>query len=183
MYCSNCGNKIALGGKFCSDCGKAVDDVRPVIKAESSRGQTAIPGFGSLAERPKTGNWFTRLYKGRIRRKYWILGTIFWFVVFLVFTTIGALLLASVFPDADSGALTWFIVVVLVIFYYLVLSLSVRRLHDMNQTGWMILVFVIPLVNLIIFVYMLISEGTAATNNYGEPPPKNNGFFKSLLNQ
>tara|TARA_B100000780_G_C21029033_1_gene412551 strand:+ start:119 stop:973 length:855 start_codon:yes stop_codon:yes gene_type:complete len=53
----------------------------------------------------------------------------------------------------------------------LTLSVSVRRLHDRDMSGWAILLFLIPLVNIYILV-QLCSRGTSGKNQYGEYPLK-----------
>lgn len=46
----------------------------------------------------------------------------------------------------------------------------IRRLHDLNGSGfWVILVFV-PLVNIVFFLWLLIKKGTEGDNDYGADP-------------
>jgi uncharacterized membrane protein YhaH (DUF805 family) len=47
--------------------------------------------------------------------------------------------------------------------------LTIQRSHDMNVTGWLCLISLIPLAAL---VFWLV-PGTAGENNYGKPPPPN----------
>ncbi|MDI7862240.1 DUF805 domain-containing protein [Rhizobiaceae bacterium n13] len=49
------------------------------------------------------------------------------------------------------------------------LGVAVRRLHDIDRSGWWILVGLIPLVGWIVLVYWYVSAGTPGTNQYGEP--------------
>ena len=51
------------------------------------------------------------------------------------------------------------------------LAVTVRRLHDVGQSGWFLLLALVPYIgNLIIFVFSVI-EGNKGTNKYG-PDPK-----------
>ena len=50
---------------------------------------------------------------------------------------------------------------------------GVRRLHDLNLNGWLWLIMLIPLVNLIFGLYLLFAPGQDMPNNYGLPPPPN----------
>ena len=51
------------------------------------------------------------------------------------------------------------------------LAVTVRRLHDQDKTGWLVLLGLIPFVGgLILLVFMLL-EGTKGPNQYG-PDPK-----------
>ncbi len=60
----------------------------------------------------------------------------------------------------------------------LVLSISfmVRRLHDLDNSGWWALLIFIPLVNLGLEIYLIFFAGTAGENHYGEEPPPNTGW-------
>ena len=64
-------------------------------------------------------------------------------------------------------------VVVAVIGYLAVvvaqIMLTIQRAHDMNVTGWLWLISLIPLGALV----FLLVPGTRGENNYGKPPPPN----------
>ena len=48
------------------------------------------------------------------------------------------------------------------------LSISIRRWHDMNQSGWMVLLGLIPFVGWFLWIVYLFVPGTKTANNYGE---------------
>ena len=48
---------------------------------------------------------------------------------------------------------------------------GVRRLHDTDKSGWMVLISVIPLIGLYIIV-LLIADGTKGKNRFGPKPKK-----------
>jgi uncharacterized membrane protein YhaH (DUF805 family) len=50
------------------------------------------------------------------------------------------------------------------------LALTVRRLHDIDRTGWWVLINLVPLGSLVILVFSLM-EGTPGSNRYA-PNPK-----------
>jgi uncharacterized membrane protein YhaH (DUF805 family) len=50
------------------------------------------------------------------------------------------------------------------------IAVMVRRLHDQDKTGWLALLALIPLANLVLLVFMFL-EGTKGDNQYG-PDPK-----------
>ena len=50
-------------------------------------------------------------------------------------------------------------------------SATVRRLHDTDKSGWMVLISVIPLIGLYIIV-LLIADGTKGKNRFGPKPKK-----------
>lgn len=55
-----------------------------------------------------------------------------------------------------------------------------RRLNDANKSGWMLLLFLIPLVNIVMTIYLIAAKGTQGDNNFGPPPPENSTAVKVL---
>jgi uncharacterized membrane protein YhaH (DUF805 family) len=51
------------------------------------------------------------------------------------------------------------------------IAVAVRRLHDTNKSGWMILIGLIPFVGGIILLIFLATQGNLTSNDYGEPEP------------
>lgn len=50
------------------------------------------------------------------------------------------------------------------------LSLSVRRLHDLNRSGWICLLFFVPILNVFLWYYLFCHKGTEGENQYGADP-------------
>ncbi len=50
------------------------------------------------------------------------------------------------------------------------LAVAVRRLHDTNKSGWMLLVSLIPLVGPIILLVFYFTDGDPGENQYGSSP-------------
>lgn len=50
------------------------------------------------------------------------------------------------------------------------LSVTIRRLHDLNRSGWFILIGFIPVVNFFYYIYVLFFKGTEGANKYGPDP-------------
>ena len=93
-------------------------------------------------------------FNGRAKRpEFW------WFALFCF---VGALVLEVV-----ASYVSWAFSLVT-----LVPSLAVgsRRLHDMNKSGWMQLIWLIPILGWIYMIYVLAQPGDAADNQYGAPP-------------
>jgi uncharacterized membrane protein YhaH (DUF805 family) len=106
------------------------------------------------------------VFSGRARRKeYWM----FQLVNFVV-----ALVLCAGFVTKPSPSLIPLLM--LVIFGYVLatlvpgLAVSVRRLHDINFTGWWLLIGFIPMGGLVLLVFHLL-DSTPGSNLYG-PNPK-----------
>lgn len=50
------------------------------------------------------------------------------------------------------------------------LAVGTRRLHDINKSGWLQLLWLIPILGWIFLIYLLAQEGNAEANQYGETP-------------
>lgn len=52
------------------------------------------------------------------------------------------------------------------------IAVTVRRLHDTDRSGWMLLIGLIPIIGFIVLLVWFCTEGTIGRNSYG-PDPKN----------
>lgn len=92
--------------------------------------------------------------------------------------------LAALVPAFVAGMVMAFVpalgVALLVVLYIAVIvfnvGFGVRRLHDLDKTGWLMLLMIIPLVNLGLVLYLIFAPGTAGENRFGAPPPPNSGW-------
>ncbi|WP_309667119.1 DUF805 domain-containing protein [Tabrizicola sp.] len=50
------------------------------------------------------------------------------------------------------------------------LAVSVRRLHDLDKSGWWLLIALIPLIGAIVLIVWFASRGTVGSNRFGEDP-------------
>lgn len=50
------------------------------------------------------------------------------------------------------------------------IMMDVRRLHDLDLSGWWMLLMLVPLVNIFFALYMLFFKGTDGPNQYGDDP-------------
>lgn len=50
------------------------------------------------------------------------------------------------------------------------IAVAIRRLHDTDKTGWLLLLGFIPLLGFIILLVFYIQEGTNGPNQYGVAP-------------
>lgn len=106
-------------------------------------------------------------HKGRISRLDYFIKSILLVIPFGIFT----ILTESIKSMGLIGAFMGLIGVVLVIpFIIYGMSLSVRRLHDINLTGWLILLLAIPLINILMGIALTFIKGTDGENKYGKDP-------------
>jgi uncharacterized membrane protein YhaH (DUF805 family)/Tfp pilus assembly protein PilE len=56
------------------------------------------------------------------------------------------------------------------------IAFGVRRLHDLDKSGWLMLLMIVPLVNLGLAIYLLFFPGTTGENRFGEEQSPNSGW-------
>jgi uncharacterized membrane protein YhaH (DUF805 family) len=110
-------------------------------------------------------------FTGRARRaEYW------YFVLTQLIFVLPLYLIAIAGVASESPAFSLLVMglVMLIAFGTIIpyLAVIVRRLHDLNKSGWNYFVGLIPFVGGIIMLVWLCTDGDRHENNYG-PDPKN----------
>ena len=103
-------------------------------------------------------------FSGRASRsEYW-----FWVLFTILISIVTGIIDGFVF-GWEFGDPTWISDIIGLIFVLPGLSVTVRRLHDVGQSGWWILsaILILPIV---LLFYWSIIEGDANPNEYGEVP-------------
>ncbi len=97
-------------------------------------------------------------FKGRAsRKKYWLF-VLFNFIVFLILSIV-----LSFFGDA--GNILYFLLTFAVLLPSL--GILVRRLHDINRSGWWVLISLLPFVGTLILLIFLVLPGSEGENRFG----------------
>lgn len=130
-------------------------------------------------------------FAGRsIRSEYWWIQLYMALIVLVPSFILGATFGASGYDGSGGGSipiLGWIVLIALVVFIlaHIIpsIALSVRRFHDLGQTGWLVLVFavvgLIPLVGLLTAIGQIVwfcLRGTVGDNQYGPDPLGGQGF-------
>lgn len=192
-YCPKCGQPVDINARFCPKCGNEFTPAQqwqqtpppnqqqgpqtpppnqqwqqtpppPHQQQYQQQWQQPNPGYTTAPNGMRMRNmgmmeackryWQKYVeFEGRSRRaEYW------WsyLMVFIISLLIGwipiigwLILLATVVPSIAVG---------------------VRRLHDINKSGWFMLLSLIPIVGSIILIIWFCQEGTIGPNQYGEDP-------------
>lgn len=50
------------------------------------------------------------------------------------------------------------------------IAVGVRRLHDLDKSGWWYLLILIPLLGALILIFFFVQKGTTGPNRFGEDP-------------
>jgi uncharacterized membrane protein YhaH (DUF805 family) len=121
------------------------------------------------------------MFAMRIGRIGYILGVFYLSVMVGAYIVFANLLIASASYLPLKGVFAVVFVVILgpllylfrVAFVLLIItcpiSLFIRRLHDMNLSGWLWLLLFIPLVDVLLLLGIVFKPGTRGPNNYGMP--------------
>jgi uncharacterized membrane protein YhaH (DUF805 family) len=130
-------------------------------------------------------NWYLKVLKqyfdfsGRARRKE------YWFFVLFHFIFLIVCIFLDVFLDTYSGQGDDQIGLFYLIYFLLTIipsfALSIRRLHDIGKSGWMILINIIPIAGPIWFLVLTCMEGEMKINKWGKNPKGIGNDF--LINQ
>ena len=64
-----------------------------------------------------------------------------------------------------------FIVLIYVALMYFTFVFTIRRLRGRDHTGWLSLLMLVPLANVILMLYLIFAPGDDRSNSYGSPRP------------
>ena len=128
-------------------------------------------------------------YKGRLNRWPYFLRNIGCFIVVFILTVIIGLI-----GENDIG----FIFIIscggILVMYLFLLMQTIKRLHDLDKSGWYLLIRlagIIPLIGMIISLafelYLFLAKGTTGPNRFGPDPlggtaPEYNGTYTQSTN-
>ena len=107
-------------------------------------------------------------FGGRVCRREYV-----GFVVIDIMIIWGSILAARL---ADVFSNPWFYVTFGMYVLFMIpvrLSVTFRRLHDVNVTGAYVLWFLVPIVGFIMVSVQLFTQGDKRENDYGVPPSQN----------
>ncbi len=113
------------------------------------------------------------VFDGRSRRKeYWM---------FTLFTVVVSLILAIIDTALGTYDDTFGIGLLQGLFGLAILiptiAVNARRLHDTGKSGWLQLLFIIPLVGFILWIVWMVKDSDAGVNKYGPSPKTPAGYL------
>ena len=143
-------------------------------------------GFGSGARAAGAagglGEWKEKLlsFEGRLNRKPYVLRGLAVCLISSVIVQIIAFILGVIIAEIAESSPD--LGMVLLIFLYAVIfvlylpatvigaSLGIRRCHDNDWSGWLVLLHFVPLVNIVFGLLLLFKPGTPGPNRFGPDP-------------
>ena len=105
-------------------------------------------------------------FKGRVGRKVYTARILLTFLIFFISPYINDWKEEKYHLSLVLG---WILVICLLISIIQYFPLSVRRLHDINESGWYVLLTFVPFCQFFI-LWLMFKKGTPTANKYGEPP-------------
>jgi uncharacterized membrane protein YhaH (DUF805 family) len=114
--------------------------------------------------------------QGRIGRlRYLAYSFVTSFVTVFVFAFVGGMLMALL-NRGNAAAGNSMLVVIGIAYIPMIVIYAImmkRRLNDLNHSGWLGLLALVPLVNLLFGLYLTFWPGSKGSNDYGPAPGKN----------
>lgn len=109
-------------------------------------------------------------FSGRAQRsEHW------WFVLFVALTSVAAMILDNLlgltWDTVGDGPIQTLAGLALLLPG---ISVAVRRVHDLDRTGWWVCIFLIPIIGVIIFLFFACRRGTDGANRFGPDPLRPN---------
>jgi uncharacterized membrane protein YhaH (DUF805 family) len=168
--CPFCKAPLGAGAVLCVKCGyhlerrtKLAVDVQPtmtVVRDPANPYRSPPTELGPSQPRERSGLRSLFSASGRIPRWQWWLYQVGFFV-FIVVT--GNLLKAQLVPEG-------FLVVSIWVYLGFFVLAQIKRWHDMDSSGWWVLINFVPLGSLYTFIVLGFVRGTDGPNQFGPDP-------------
>jgi uncharacterized membrane protein YhaH (DUF805 family) len=117
--------------------------------------------------------WSARGRIGRLRYVAWGTGA---YLLFGVVLAMVPLLLGSRARGTGEALIGLLVIPMVVLWTFW----AIQRAHDMDRSGWQVLLMLIPVIGIIWTFIWLFGRGTPHANRYGPPPPPNSLGVKIL---
>lgn len=177
--CNNCGYPLQGNEQVCPECGNIIEQPQPVYEPQPQQAaaQPTDPMPVYVVATPPKTDWANYIYEcsvifwrtatsnffrceGRAsRREFWSYYFFFWFLAWPIFTAFAGVL--CLILKQEGIIISALLVLAL---FISMLCIGIRRLHDINYSGWWSLV---PFV----FFLMCLKKSDEGPNEYGYPEP------------
>lgn len=114
-------------------------------------------------------------FEGRLNRKTFIIRNLWISLASLVLGLPAVGMVYWIYTDPDAFVYyfkpyLYYSLLLGLIFLWPIMSLHIRRLHDLNKSAWWITLLFIPIVSCFFIIYLLFFKGTIGSNHFGEDP-------------
>ncbi len=114
-----------------------------------------------------TLKWLFFGFTGRIRRMTYVLSAVFFIAIY---TYLLIQLVQAPKDSAEIGIWGLVLLAVLVISAWSSAALSVKRLHDMGFSGFLVILVFVPMVSMLFFLALAFWPGQPGKNQFGASP-------------
>ena len=105
-------------------------------------------------------------FSGRAQRsEFW------WFYLFNIIGSVVTNIIDTSIIGMPATSILWMLGLLLP-----GISVSVRRMHDLDKSGWWIFIVLIPIVGIILYIYWFVQRGTVGSNRFGPDPLAGQGY-------
>ena len=164
--CDRCGAELEPGARYCSNCGQEAKEPStppeppaPTYWRDSAPPPPTMPPLSAAFD---SGGGIGKLFSvsGRIGRLEYFLTIVgIWGALIIIWTFVTVL---------DTPALLMIVLLVVWLAATVVSVIAgVKRLHDFDQSGWLILLNLVPFVGFILFFVLLLKSSSPGLNQYG----------------
>ena len=101
------------------------------------------------------------MFKGRYSRLEFLINSIIWGI-----PSLSSGIIVNSHISFDQEMHVWMLFALLILFNLLYLNATVKRLHDIDKSGWYALYILIPFLSIFFLFYLLFSKGTDGENRY-----------------
>lgn len=165
MFCPQCGKPVKDDDLICKNCG--------FLLKKYDTPQTAM-NDNTVHAKPKKEETIAEMFfstKGRLNRQPYILRILGLNLIEAFIMLVGILAYGTFYQDLMPEAVVdemraWMGLIML----FPCAMLMIRRLHDLNRSGWWFLIILIPYVNFLLLIAALFIKGTKGPNKYGPDP-------------
>ncbi|HLY54648.1 MAG TPA: DUF805 domain-containing protein [Stellaceae bacterium] len=108
-------------------------------------------------------------FQGRAARsEYW------WFFLFVIIVDIAVSILSGILGAVlgNTGAMIGSLISIVFLLAIIVpgIAVTVRRLHDLDRSGWWIFISLVPLIGPILLIIWYCTKGSLGPNRFGNDP-------------
>ena len=105
-------------------------------------------------------------FSGRAQRsEFW------WFYLFNIIGSVVTNIIDTSIIGMPATSILWMLGLLLP-----GIAVSVRRMHDLDKSGWWIFIVLIPIVGIILYIYWFVQRGTVGDNRFGPDPLAGEGY-------